>query len=84
MEVESTIATRHSMHGDYSTTADIAQGIKACLRDSPKWLHMHKNNRESLDLIATKMARIVSGDEFEPDHWHDIQGYAKLAAVQSK
>jgi hypothetical protein len=34
---------------------------------------------EALDMICSKLARIVCGDPNEPDHWHDIGGYAKLA-----
>ena len=34
---------------------------------------------ESMDLILTKIARILSGDPNEPDHWRDIEGYARLA-----
>lgn len=34
---------------------------------------------ESLDLILTKIARILSGDPNEPDHWRDIEGYARIA-----
>lgn len=79
-----TITQRHLTHGDFSEVAIVAQGIKHYLRQGPNWGKMHAKNQESLDAIATKMARIVCGDEFEPDHWHDIQGYANLAAVGNR
>ena len=34
--------------------------------------------KESLHMIASKMARIVNGDPEYLDNWHDIGGYAKL------
>lgn len=34
--------------------------------------------RESLELIATKMGRITSGNPNIQDHWDDISGYAEL------
>lgn len=34
---------------------------------------------ESLDMILHKCGRILSGDPNEPDHWRDIEGYARLA-----
>ena len=34
--------------------------------------------RESLEMIEHKIARIISGNAYEPDHWLDIMGYAAL------
>jgi hypothetical protein len=34
--------------------------------------------REALDMILHKIARIVNGNPNETDHWHDIAGYATL------
>ena len=36
--------------------------------------------QEALDMIATKMARIVNGDPDKVDNWDDISGYAKLVS----
>jgi hypothetical protein len=38
-----------------------------------------KRQREALDYIAGKLARILSGQPGYADHWDDIAGYAKLA-----
>jgi hypothetical protein len=38
--------------------------------------------QESLDLIANKLARIVNGDPFYDDSWHDVGGYAKLVEIE--
>jgi hypothetical protein len=40
--------------------------------------------RESLDMIATKIARIVCGDPDELDSWVDIGGYAELVIKDIK
>jgi len=34
--------------------------------------------REALDQIAAKIARILCGDANYADHWHDIASYAQL------
>jgi hypothetical protein len=34
--------------------------------------------QEALEAISMKMARILSGNSFDPDHWHDVAGYASL------
>ncbi|CAB4172042.1 hypothetical protein UFOVP1552_8 [uncultured Caudovirales phage] len=38
--------------------------------------------RESVHMIQQKIARILSGDPFEPDHWMDIEGYARLVSIE--
>lgn len=67
---------RAQTHGDYATTALIAQGLKAVI--APYTTHLSAAQCESLDLICTKIARICSGNPDEPDHWCDIEGYARL------
>jgi hypothetical protein len=72
---------REHTHGDYRRTARTAQAIKAVLESGDMWKFDEGFSdlaRESLHLIATKMARIVEGDWSEPDHWRDISGYAEL------
>jgi len=39
---------------------------------------------ESLDLICTKLSRIVTGDCNHQDHWLDIAGYATLISDRLK
>lgn len=71
------LSEREKTHGDYNEVARVAQELKASLgvgRQILPFVHA-----ESLDLICTKMARIVCGNCNEPDHWTDIIGYSKLA-----
>ena len=56
--------------------ATVAQKIKEAM--GPR-AHLSAVQRESLDMIATKIARLVCGDPNDRDSWLDIQGYAKLA-----
>ena len=68
---------RQKTHGNYEVTARLAQAIKTIIQNNAEFLTSDQN--ESLDMIATKIARILSGDPEEPDHWRDIMGYAALA-----
>ena len=68
---------RQKTHGDFGEVAVIAQGIKTIIQNNAEFLTSDQN--EALDMIATKIARILSGDANEPDHWVDIVGYATLA-----
>lgn len=58
--------------------ANIAQRIKRVLHDSDGWPFLSDEQAESLDMIAMKVARILSGDPSHSDHWEDIEGYARL------
>lgn len=70
---------RGATHGDFSENAELAQYLKSALNFCPRWDTMIPAHRECLDLIMTKIARIMSGDPDFADHWNDIEGYARLA-----
>lgn len=38
------------------------------------------DQREALEMIAHKIARILNGDPNYADSWHDVAGYATLVA----
>jgi hypothetical protein len=77
-----TLNERQGTHGDYRVTADIAQRLKQSLRvDAPDaYRGMSSDQKESLEMICTKIARILSGNPNDPDHWEDIAGYANLVS----
>lgn len=70
---------RAKTHGDYNQTAKTAQMIKRLFQHAPAQMDFSERQKESLDMIAVKLARIMCGDPHEPDHWRDIAGYALLA-----
>lgn len=79
MSIEKTLATRHNTHGNFADGAKISQALCSVLRTGINWQVMDAPQHESLEMIAHKMARIVSGNPDFADHWHDIGGYAKLS-----
>jgi len=70
---------RGKTHGDFTTNADLAQTIKFAFRSNEGWTRLSNVQMECLELMATKIARILAGDANFPDHWNDIEGYARLA-----
>lgn len=78
--VADTLAAREKNYGEFIDNASIAQGIKLAMRESPRWMRgaLGYDMMEALDLIATKIGRLLSGDPNHIDGWHDIQGYANL------
>lgn len=72
------IDERQKTHGDFYRVAGTAQELKDVLRRGKNWKTLDDTQRETLEMIATKIARILSGDPHEVDHWRDIAGYAAL------
>jgi hypothetical protein len=78
--IDDTLAERGSRYGSFDEHARITQGIKQAMIDSPNWPVLDCDMREALEMIAHKVGRILNGDPFYHDSWHDIVGYAKLVA----
>jgi hypothetical protein len=69
---------REATHGDFSTKATTIQVLKNIMRGTERWRDLSFAQQESLDMIMTKVGRILHGNPNEPDHWLDIMGYTKL------
>lgn len=78
--VEDTLTARGKSYGDFRDNARIAQNIKLAMQSSPVWIRggVSYDMMEALDLIASKIGRMLSGDPNYIDNWHDIAGYATL------
>lgn len=76
--IEATLNQRHQTHGYFPDVATTSQKIKKSMSQEPEWNNLTTYQREALIVIAQKIARILNGNPNEPDHWHDIAGYATL------
>jgi hypothetical protein len=74
---------REKTHGDYGINSAVSQGIKSVMMEIG-CSDLSPEQAESLDLIATKIGRICSGDPNTKDHWDDIAGYANLVSARLK
>tara|TARA_R110000824_G_scaffold185471_1_gene366400 strand:- start:5 stop:400 length:396 start_codon:yes stop_codon:yes gene_type:complete len=81
-DITETLDQREGRYGEYVKVAATAQQLKETLRSGSSWGIMEPYMQESLDLIANKLARIVNGDPFYDDSWHDVGGYAKLVEIE--
>jgi hypothetical protein len=79
-KIDETLAERESTYGDFANVAEVSQFIKNNMSSGRNWEFMPAHQKESLEMIASKIARIVCGDSNHHDSWHDIGGYAKLVA----
>lgn len=78
-KIEDTLEKRGTVHGDFSNQCAITNFLKQVMRDTNNWYSLRPSQQEALDMIATKIGRILEGDPEHLDHWHDIAGYATLA-----
>ena len=79
MNINDTLEQRGKVHGDFTDNAELSQTLKDNLRMQPSWKKLTRVQREALEVICAKIARIMVGNPNEPDHWHDIAGYSTLA-----
>lgn len=70
---------RSATHGDFEHYAAVAQSLKAALAGGKRWAYMHSAQREALEAVMGKLARIVTGDPDFLDHYRDIIGYTQRA-----
>lgn len=74
--------TRKQSHGKIQDVGEVSQKFKAITHAAKNWETMSDSQREALDLIVHKIARILVGDPDFKDHWDDIAGYASIANGQ--
>ena len=82
MDIMQTLAERGERYGVFMDHARIAQSFKGYVREThgKKWGDLSFDQKEALEMIFHKIARILNGDPDYADSWHDIAGYAQLVA----
>lgn len=80
--VDAILQERGNRYGVFIDHARIAQSFKNYVRNThgKKFDEMAFDQKEALDMIFHKIARILNGDPDYADSWIDIAGYAKLVA----
>ena len=80
MPIDKTLSERETRYGSFRRQAEISRRFKDVLitelGEQGKYLPPYQ--MEALEMILHKIARIINGDPFYPDSWHDIAGYATL------
>ena len=81
-EVDAILNARGSNYGSFEGVANVAQEFKNIAYNSLKARQktVYADQAEALDMIFSKIARIVNGNANHLDSWVDIAGYAQLVA----
>jgi hypothetical protein len=82
MDVDKILAERGGRYGSFYTQGLITQDLKRMIRRYANEVDtkMAPDQWEALDMICSKISRIVNGDPDYDDSWVDIAGYAQLIA----
>jgi hypothetical protein len=67
-------------NGNFRKMATIAHNLKEDFRETPNWANLSDAQKESLDIIASKIARVLVGDPAYREHWDDISEAANLGS----
>jgi len=78
-QIDQILTERGTRYGKFKDHAAISQDFKAVLRKND-YQRMAPDQREALEMICHKIARVLNGDPDYADSWVDIAGYAQLVA----
>lgn len=79
-DIGNLLGERQKSHGSYAEVSGTCQAIKRTMRNTSGWDYLANEQAEALEMIAMKIARILSGNANFADHWEDIEGYARLVS----
>jgi len=78
--IDAVLAERGARYGRFDEHAAISQALQRVMHQQPGWARLADDQREALEMIGHKVARILNGDPAYGDSWQDIAGYATLVA----
>lgn len=76
--IQDTLAERGGRYGTFIDNARVSQDLKAVMRSAPNWDSLAPDQKEALDMFASKISRALTGETTYRDNWHDLVGFAKL------
>ena len=86
--VSKVLDARAEQYGSFMQSSDTVVRIKSIMHNAVARnnVHLYPDQLQALDMIATKISRIVHGNPNHLDSWIDIAGYATLVAdrIQGK
>ena len=81
MNIENLVADRGKQYGAFYDNAAVIQELKeVLLNNSQDWLKLQPDVKQALEMICTKIGRIITGNPDNIDSWEDIAGYSVLVA----
>jgi len=81
--IDKLLAERQRSHGDFGAVAETAEALDRAMRwmadsNPSPFCYLDADRQLALRMLQVKIARIIHGDDANPEHWRDIAGYATL------
>ena len=73
---------RGDRYGNFKYHAKLCQSLKDVMRTGSSWPACSPSQKQALETIADKIARMLNGDPDYDDNWQDIIGYSQLILDQ--
>lgn len=78
IDIKDMLDEREGRYGSFENHAAIAQQLKYPMHITAKWNKLANDQKEALEMVQHKIARILNGDPNYLDNWVDLAGYATL------
>ena len=82
--IKEILKERGDRYGAFSDHAELCQELKSVMRCGKSWGSCTPSQKQALETIADKIARILNGDPNYDDNWIDIIGYSQLVINELK
>lgn len=80
MNLDDSLRDDAIVNGEFTDTAAMAQAIKMVFRRGANWDKLPPEAKETMELSATSLARILNGDPTDARHWNAIAASMRLRA----
>lgn len=76
--IDQTLQERGSRYGSFNDLAQLSQALKETMRAAEGWNRLTASQKEALEMIQHKIARMLNGDPTYEDNAVDVVGYSTL------
>lgn len=80
MNLDDSLRDEAIVNGPFEDTAPLAQALKMVFRRGRSWEALPPESKEALELTATSIARILTGDATDVGHWNTVAVMARQRA----
>jgi hypothetical protein len=78
MNLDDSLREKIVAAGSFEDNAPLAQAIKFAFRRGKNWEALSPEAKEALELIASNIAAILTGDPNNSGHWNSVATMARL------
>lgn len=78
VDIQQVLGERGEKYGNFLSDATICQSLKDIMHREPGWSRLLPDQKQALEMVMVKVARVLNGDPDYVDNWVDMSGYVTL------